>query len=42
MDNEIMGSVISVMKSLTIIALSVMLYIQTRTVNQLRDKYHDH
>jgi|688.fasta_scaffold109344_5 hypothetical protein len=33
--------IVSILKSLTIIALSAMLYIQTRTVNQLRDKYHD-
>jgi len=36
-----MNEFISWMQSLTIIALSVMLYIQTRTVNQLRDKYDD-
>jgi hypothetical protein len=36
-----MEDIVSILKSLTIIALSVMLYIQTRTVNQLRDKYDD-
>jgi len=36
-----MEYIVSILKSLTIIALSVMIYIQTRTVNQLRDKYDD-
>jgi hypothetical protein len=36
-----MEDIVSILKSLTIITLSVMLYIQTRTVNQLRDKYDD-
>jgi hypothetical protein len=41
MDSEIMGNVISIMQSLTIIALSVIIYFQRKTITELEEKWYD-
>ena len=41
MDSEIMGNIISIMQSLTIIALSVIIYFQRKTITELEEKWYD-
>jgi hypothetical protein len=41
MDAELLDSLISIAQSLTIIALSVIIYFQRKTITELEEKWYD-
>jgi hypothetical protein len=41
MENNMMESIVSIMQSLTIIALSIIVFLQTKAIDKLRNEHNE-